>query len=157
VNSFGQTGVTNSDGTASASIITPISLTKVTDMSFGNIAVNATNGGTVILVPAGTRTATGGVTLPTIAGGTVTAASFTVNGQGNNTYTITLPVSNTIRIGAAGATMIVNAFTSTPSGIGTLSGGTQTLNIGATLNVIGGQAPGDYVSIAPFSVTVNYN
>ena len=40
-------------------------------------------------------------------------------------------------------TMTVNGFTSTPSGTGALSaGGSQTLTVGATLNVAAGQAAG---------------
>ena len=140
--------------TASATIIGPISLTKVTDMNFGNIAVG-TAAGTVVLAPAGGRTATT-VTLPAVTG-TVTAATFVVTGEGTSTYAITLPASNVIRIGAAGATMTVNNFTSTPSGTGALTGGTQNIAVGATLNVAASQATGTYVSIAPFDVTVNYN
>jgi hypothetical protein len=41
--------------------------------------------------------------------------------------------------------MTVNGFTSTPSATGTLSsGGTQTLTVGATLNVAAAQAVGTY-------------
>src|SRR3954469_12696318 len=76
--------------TATATIVTPISITKTVDMNFGNVAVQSTTGGTVVLTPAGVRTKTGGVTLPT-TNGTVTAASFTVTGTGNYTYAITLP------------------------------------------------------------------
>jgi len=53
--------------------------------------------------------------------------------------------------------MIVNAFTSNPSGTGKLTAGSQTIQIGATLNVTGGQATGTYTSVTPFDVTVNYN
>src|SRR5688572_1831798 len=75
---------------ASATIVTPISISKTADMHFGNVAVNASNNGTVVLAPAGTRNATGGVTLPAAAG-TPAAAAFTVSGQANYTYAITLP------------------------------------------------------------------
>lgn len=141
--------------TATATIVTPISITKDVDMNFGNVAVQSTTGGTVVLTPAGGRTRTAGVTLPTTTG-TVTAASFTVNGTGAYTYTITLPSSaHTISSGAN--TMTVTAFTSTPSGAGgQLSGGTQQLKVGATLNVGAAQPSGVYVSDTPFDVTVNY-
>ncbi|MBB5638637.1 hypothetical protein HDF26_004853 [Pedobacter cryoconitis] len=139
---------------ASATIITPISITNTVDMNFGNVAVNA-SAGTVVLTPAGTRTSTGGVTLPATAG-TVTAASFTVNGQGAYTYAITLP-STALTIASGANNMTVSAFTSTPSATGTLTAGTQTLNVGATLNVGGSQVAGTYTSATPFSVTVNYN
>lgn len=141
--------------TATATIVTPISITKTVDMNFGNVAVQAATGGTVVLTPAGIRSTTGGVTLPAVTG-TVAAASFTVNGEGTYTYAITLP-SSALTISSGANTMSVNAFTSTPSATGTLTAGTQTLNVGATLNVAAAQASGVYVSGTPFNVTVNYN
>jgi hypothetical protein len=141
--------------TASATIVTPITITNASNIKFGNVAVNSSLG-TVVLTPAGTRSTTGGVTLPVIAG-TVAAGSFTVTGQPNYTYSITLPgAANTISSG--GNNMTVDTWTSTPAGTGTLSaGGTQTLNVGATLHVAGSQAAGTYTSGTPFTVTVNYN
>jgi len=141
---------------ATATIITPIAISKTVDMNFGNVAVNASPG-TVLLTPAGTRTAGGGVTFLPASPGTITAASFNVTGLGSATYSITLPsVATTISFGAN--TMTVNAFTSTPTPTGTLSaGGAQTLTVGATLNVGASQAAGIYTSATPFDVTVNYN
>jgi hypothetical protein len=141
--------------TATATIVTPISITKNVDMNFGNVAVQASSGGTVVLTPASARSVTGGVTLPGVTG-TVAAASFTVNGQGAYTYAITLP-SSALTITSGANTMTVNTFTSTPSATGALTAGTQTLTVGATLNVAAGQASGVYVSGTPFDVTVNYN
>ena len=138
---------------ASATIVTPISISKNTDMNFGNIATNGTVG-TVVLSPASGRTFTGGVSLPATTG-TVTAASFTVEGSGSYTYAITLPSSVVITSGSD--QMSVNNFTSTPSTTGTLSSGSQTITIGATLNLIASQAEGSYTSATPFAVTVNYN
>jgi hypothetical protein len=143
--------------TATATILTPISITKEVDMNFGNVAVQSASGGTVILTPAGVRSITGGVTLPVISG-TTTAASFIVNGQGNYTYAVTLPSSAVTLNDGASNTMTVTAFTSNPSGTaGVLTSGTQTLNVGATLNVSAAQNAGTYVSATPFNVTVNYN
>ena len=151
--SFGQA---TANAPASANIISPITLSKTTDMNFGNIAVNASVG-TVLLTPASTRTPGGGVTLPA-AKGTVTAAVFTVGGETTNTFAITLPSTDfTITRASGTETMIVNAFTSTPSGTGALSGGTATINVGATLNVGASQVPGSYTNAGGFAVTVNYN
>jgi hypothetical protein len=138
---------------ASATIVTPISISKNTDMNFGNIATNGTVG-TVVLSPASGRTFTGGVSLPATTG-TVTAASFTVEGSGSYTYAITLPSSVIITSGSD--QMTVDNFTSTPATTGTLSSGSQTITIGATLNLIASQAEGAYTSATPFAVTVNYN
>ena len=142
--------------TASATIITPISIVKTVDLNFGNVTVSASAGGTVVMAPAGTRTTTGSVSLPATTG-SPTAASFTVSGQGNYTYSITLPSVATDIDDNASHTMQVDNFTSNPATTGTLSSGTQTLTVGATLNVGAGQATGTYTSDVPFSVIVNYN
>ena len=141
--------------TASATIITPIAITKTVDMNFGTAAVQAGTGGTVVLTPAGSRTKTGGVSLPSVTG-TVTAASFNVTGEGTSTYSITLP-SSPVTITSGINTMTVSTFTSTPTPTGTLTAGAQTLLVGATLNVSAAQAPGTYISGTAFDVTVNYN
>jgi hypothetical protein len=139
--------------TATAVIVSPITLTRTADMSFGNIIADV-DGGTVVLVPAGTRTLNG-LTSPSLPG-TVTAASFNVTGLASATYAITLPATHDITNGAQ--TMTVNAFTSDPTPTGALDGaGTQTINVGATLNVNANQAAGTYTNAAGFTVTVNYN
>ena len=142
--------------TASSTIVTPIGITKTVDMNFGNVAINSTTAGTVVLAPAGTRTSTGGVTLPATAG-TVAAAEFNVTGANDYTFSITLP-STSHEIKSGSNTMSVTNFTSTPTLTGTLSAaGSATVKVGATLNVSAGQAAGTYTSVTPFEVTVNYN
>jgi len=143
---------------ASATILTPIEITNVSDMNFGNMAVDATPG-TVVLTPAGTRTPSGGVTFLSANPGTVTAASFTVTGLADATYSITLPSGSTT-ISNGTDNMTVDTWTSDPT---TATGGTldptgnQTLNVGATLTVPASSSSGVYTSGTPFEVTVNYN
>ena len=154
-NSFAQASATAS---ASATIITPISIAKTVDMNFGNIAVSASTSGTVVLATSGSRTTAGagGVTLPSTTG-TVAAAEFTVSGEASYTYAITLPANATLTDGGS-HTMAVSSFTSNPSSTGTLSsGGSQTLTVGATLTVSAGQAAGSYTNATAVPVTVNYN
>jgi len=139
---------------ASATIITPIAIANTADMDFGNVAVNATPG-TVVLTPAAARSTTGGCTLPAVTG-TVAAAAFTVTGLADATYSITLPAA-ALTITSGANTMTVDTWTSSPTPTGTLTGGSENLTVGATLNVAGSQAPGTYTSAAPFTVTVNYN
>jgi len=144
---------------ATAFIVTPITLTQVTDLEFGNIVPSA-SAGTVVLSPAGVRTPTN-VTLPPTSG-TVTAASFTVGGTPAFTYSITLPAAATT-ISNGAQTMTVNTWTSDPTPTGTIGGGgTQVLSVGATLNVGANQVSGSYSSgnaggSGDFTVTVNYN
>ena len=140
--------------TGSATIITPIAIANAGNMNFGSIAVSA-NPGTVVLSTAAVRTASGGVTLPAVTG-SVTTAKFTVTGLGSSTYSISLPASYIISDGAS-HNMTVNNFVSDPSGTGALTGGTQTINVGATLNVLGSQTAGTYTNASGFNVTVNYN
>jgi len=100
--------------TTSATIITPIAVAKNVDMNFGDVAVNATSG-TVVLATAGTRTSTGGVTLPVITG-TVAAAEFTVTGTSGYAYTFTLPSSATT-VSDGTNTMTVDNWNSNSTGI----------------------------------------
>lgn len=140
-----------------AKIIAPIAITKTADMDFGNVAVSQNTGGTVIMSPSGNRVPTGGVVLPTISGNPA-AASFTVVGEPNYSYVISLPASATLSDGM-GHTMTMRDFTSNPPTTGTLISGSQSLTIGATLNVNAGQETGNYSTQnggSNFDVTVNY-
>jgi hypothetical protein len=128
-----------------------ISLSKLTDLRFGDVFTGPT-AGTVVLSPAGARSATGGVGLGSLS---VTGpATFTVTGAASATYAITLPTS--ITLSSPGGSLTVTPVTSTPSLTGLLSAtGQQTLAVGGTLNVAANQADGDYTGT--FSVTVAYN
>jgi hypothetical protein len=134
----------------------PISIIKNTDMNFGTMAVSSFSG-TVVLSTSGSRTASGGVFLPSSTG-TVTAAQFTVSGEPNYTYAITLPADFTLyESGVGPASILVNAFSSTPYATGTLTAGTETVLVGATLNAGASQAAGSYTNAAGLEVIVNYN
>jgi hypothetical protein len=149
-NSFAQ----NATASATCTIVAGITITKNADMNFGNIVPGTA--GTVIISPSGTRAVGSGT--PVLSGGTVSAAVFTVSGTGSSTYSISLPPHGyTITNGTY--TMTLNSFTSTPSGAGQLSGGNQTLSVGATLSVgiISNNPAGVYTGASPFTVTVAYN
>jgi len=146
--SFGQA---TDQATATATIVIPMTITKTIDLNFGSLVPNT--GGTVVVTPAGGRSATGTVVL---FGGIVSAASFDVTGSGTSTYAITLPTTDHT-ISSGGNNMIVNNFQSTPSGTGALVGGAQTLTVGATLNVVSVHPVSTYTNAVGFDVTVNYN
>ncbi len=152
VSSYGQATATAS---STAKIITPIAISKTTDMNFGNIAINGTTG-TVVLSTSNSRTKTGGVTLP-VSTGTVTSAVFHVTGDGTNTFSISLPASAIDLTDGGSNTMSLDTFVSTPSATGTLSSGAADVSVGATLHVGASQAAGTYSNAAGLSVTVNYN
>lgn len=145
-----------SNATISASIVQPVHLLNVRDLNFGNISPGETPG-TVVLTPteASTRTVSGGVTLPS-GSSTVHSAKFIVSGADGCSYSIILP-STPITLSNGTNFMTIDNFTSTPSGFGTFSHGSQTICVGATLNVNANQEAGLYESTEEFEITVNYN
>lgn len=138
--------------TASVSWAAAIALSNVQGLAFGRIV--AGSGGTVTVSPAGARSASGGVVL--VPSGPGTAAQFTVSGDANATYAISVPGNGAVSLVSGPNTMPVDNFTTHPASTGQLgAGGSQTLMIGATLGVGGNQAAGSYSGA--FDVTVNYN
>jgi hypothetical protein len=148
---------TNASATAatSAYIVTPIAIAKTVDLNFGNI-VPTSAAGTVVVNTAGTRSFTGGAYAFANSTGNPTAASFTVTGESGATYSIT--VNNTSFTVVNGSNdMTVDNITTSPTPTGVLTGGTQTLTVGATLNVDANQAPGLYTNANSLQITVAYN
>lgn len=153
INVNAQSGQASASADSKATIISPIQIAKTVDMNFGNI-VSGVGTGTVVLSTSDTRSKTGDITLPTATPGTIKSAQFTVTGLSAATYAITLPTSLSLA-GSVTGNMLVNDFVSTPSATGLLTGGTETVKVGATLNVGAGQAAGTYSG--SFPVTVAYN
>ena len=144
----------NVTANSSATIITPIAISKSVDLSFGNIVADA-DGGTVIIDATGGRTATG-LVLPGATPGTISAATFTVSGLLSSTYAITLPA--TFNVTSTGSNvMAVSTFTKSALA-GTIgAAGTQEIKIGATLTVGTNQAAGTYTNLTGLAITVAYN
>jgi hypothetical protein len=130
-----------------------IAIGNTRSLSFGSFV--AGSGGSVTMSPSGARSAAGGVTL--VPSGAGTAAQFSITGDPGMTYSISLPLDGEAELSnGAGQSMPLRAFTSDPSGTGVLDGGgSQTVSVGATLDVGASQATGAYSGA--FSVTVNYN
>ena len=142
---------TSATANATANIVTAISITKSVDLQFGNI-VSSVGASTVILSTAGVRT---GTAIMSTGGTGATAASFAVTGDAGSTYAITLPTTATLTTTPGAETMTVDSFGSNPSGVGTLTSGSQNLLVGATLHVGAGQVAGSYSGT--FDVSVAYN
>lgn len=151
--SFCQTA-TSDAAVVGADILTPIAVSKTTDMQFGKI-VSSVAGGNVVLGVDNSRTPTG-VTLPATTG-TVSAAVFHVTGSGDYTYTITLPAAPITLTGPDDKTMTISNFTSNPSGTGQLTDGAQDVAVGAKLNIGANQEAGTYTNNSDFTISVNYN
>jgi hypothetical protein len=139
--------------TATATIVGPLALTKVSDMNFGTIAVGAV-AGTVVLGTDNSRTPTNVTLVPPAAG---IAASFTVAGEASRTFAITLPADGTVSLAGPGVAMPVSTFVHNAGVNPSLNGsGAAAFTVGATLTVNASQASGGYTS-ANFPVTVSYN
>lgn len=116
----------------------------------------AGTGGTITVDPNGARSRSGGVFL--LASSAGAAASFSVSdvnpANANLSYIITLPDNGTVTLNSGAYSMPLNDFSSTPSGSGMLTAGSQILTVGATLSVSPNQPPGNYSG--NFSITLNY-
>ena len=156
------TGLTigaNAQSTATASttavLITPIAISKTTDMHFGTVAASGTSG-TVILDYADGRTTTGGASLP--SGSTLQkTAVFAVTGEGTSGFSISIPSSPITLTGSVSGTMTVSSFLADLGASSSLVAGAKTVKVKATLNVGAGQAAGTYTNASDLFVTVNYN
>lgn len=135
-----------------ATVVEPLTLTKVDDLDFGTFTVDDVTAGTVVMAPNDSRSATGGVTL--VLADVGQAAEFDVAGDPNRAFTVTLPPNSTIELSGPGANMPVDDFMH-DSGEMTDGSGNDTFHVGATLSVAGGQTPGSYSG--SFDVTVEYN
>jgi len=140
----------------SGNVIVPLTIDKIQDLQFGNIVPTAV-AGTVIIAPIGDRSVTGGVLIFSNATGNPHQAQFVVHGEPNATYSIDVP-AEAFMVTSGENEMQVSTFTTAPTPTGTLNGeGSQTLDVGATLNVNLNQAPGLYTNANALSITVAYN
>jgi spore coat protein U-like protein len=149
------------NGSATATVVSPITITKTADLSFGRFIPSAALG-TVAVNTDGTRSFTGGVVLST--GGTAAAAAkFDITGQASSTYTIAYSAGVSLTNGTGGSMALTQVSDLAGTGgalatvaTGTLSaGGAQSLYIGGTLAVAANQAAGNYTGA--ISATVDYN
>lgn len=124
-------------------------ITTTSSMSFGRFV--AAGAGTVKVGFTSARSASGGVILlPSQAG----AAAFTISGHDNKITILTLPPNGSVFLYAGANRMPVNDFSSSLPGNGVLLPGTQTVSVGATLQVAPNQTRGSYNGV--FHVTVEF-
>lgn len=135
-------------GTATATVIAPITLTHTAGAAI-NFGTFTTGAGTVIVTPAGLATATGAVVF--VTGSTSAADAFEVGGEAGRTFAISTASGSVLQ----GSVSI--PFTTTPSSAtGTLSGtGSATFTVGGTLSLSGAEPAGVYTGT--YDATVTYN
>ncbi len=139
-------------GDAAANVAVPISVSQNGGgLNFGAIQASIV-AGTVTVTTSSTRSVTGGVTE---LGGTVSAATFDVAGDGTSSYSITLPLDNIVSLTGPGTAMLLTGFNHDAGVSPALSGGTDSFNVGAILAVGVNQSTGSYTG--NYTVTVGYD
>jgi hypothetical protein len=133
-------------GTAEATVVEQITISKTQDLGFGGMLQSGT-GGTIIISPTDGAVTPSGVQT---TGATATRGEFFVNGEDGRSYSTTLDASVDLT-GPVGATPMTATLTKDNTGV--IFGG-DILFIGGTLNVGINQAPGAYTGA--FNVTVDY-
>ena len=142
-------------GSTTALLVTPISISKVTDMNFGTVASSA-SAGTVLLDYSDGRTTVGGTSLP--AGSSAqTTAEFLVVGEGNSGFSIAVPSAPITLAGSIAGSLTVSNFVADLGASSTLAAGEKTIKVKATLNVPANAVAGTYYNASGLFVTVNYN
>ena len=144
--------------TSTSTVVTPINITKGSDLAFGSFAAGATIG-TVTVSPNGTRAVSGGVIQ---MGGSPTAARFDVTGQSGMNYSITFGGSTQLNDGGSNnmtftriSDVTASAITTGNVSAGTLTAGAQSIYVGGVLTVGASQAPGTYTGTVIASVDYN--
>jgi len=149
-----QTSVT---ATATAQVIAALTAIETSQMNFGRFSPE-TQGGQILLTPDGVLTTQGTVLM---GGGTHSSASFYITGESNATFSIILPsapalLTNTV----SSKTMQVTGWQSIPSpgvGVGKLTGGSVTIQVGAALNVGTMDANPVGIYTGSYAITFTYN
>ncbi len=157
---------TTTSNSATVNLITPLTLTELEALDFGDISVNIESGsadGTCILGVDGVRTPSSGVTcLATDEG---TNATYNLSGAANNAYLITYPATIPVYLdgdsGSSSSLTISDLVIKTANnGTGTSynldSNGSDQITLGATLTLPAGSiTAGTYSNT--FEITVAYN
>ncbi len=146
-------------GSTTATLVTPLSIQKTTDMDFGTVAATG-NEGIVYLDYNNSRLSDGGAYLP--AGSTAQkAAVFTVTGEATTAFTIEVPAASITLSDGASHSLSVDNFECDLGTSSALVGGTKVLKVRAqlhvTANAVGGVYKHDALDATGLYVKVNYN
>ncbi len=135
-------------GSATATVISPIQLTHTSGASLNFGTFSAGTGGTVAVTSGGTGSVTGDV--GAVTGGTYAADAFSVAGDASRNFSIT-SAGGTVASGSNSMTFTTSA-SATSGALDTT--GAASFTVGGTLTVGSGQAAGTYTG--SYDVTVTY-
>lgn len=148
---------TSIEGRAYAEVIAALTAHENSQLSFGKFSPEV-GGGQIVMSTDGVRMAQGSVIL---GGGLAQSGQFLITGQSDATFTIHLPDGPALLVhNGSNNTMTVNNWISNPpagTGLGTLTNGTQTVSIGATLTVGSIEENPAGIYTGTYSLTFAYN
>lgn len=146
-------------GAGSITVIRPLTITKNADLKFGTVVRPATGSGTVAVSAAGARTVAGGV-VGLASGDTPQAAQFTIDGEGGQSISVTIPVTFTMANGTDSLTVTTSnnlagsaAAQSLSNALG--SAGSLSFRVGGSVPVGLTTVTGAYTGT--FTVSAAYN
>jgi hypothetical protein len=134
-------------------VLSPLTLTKVSDLDFGTVAASAAAGNVTVDADSGFRTVSGGVTaVPS----TPTRGEFTGLAQAATTVQLTLvpPTGNVLVSGTNSVTVNSMSFDSAGTTRVVPAGGSFTVGVGGDFGIAANQPNGTYTAL--FQVTADY-
>ena len=143
-------------GTATVTILRPLTVTKNTDLRFGTVVEPSSGSQTVRIDATGARTTT-----LDVGGAAFGVSDFTVAGEGGQAVTVSVPATFPINKGADALTVTTTAAGDTlNTGVQTLSGalgspGVLDVRVGGQITVLSTTNSGTYSGT--FTVTASYN
>lgn len=154
---FAQSSAT-ATATGSTTIVQPLTLTKNVDLSFGRIVKPSTGSGTVAIANTADAVTAGSGAIA-LSGITTTRAKFTIDGEGGQVATVSVPTSFDLALSTDATKKItitlapdLGATTTLSNALG--AAGTQTLYVGGNFALPSTQVTGAYSGT--FDVTVAY-
>ena len=146
-------------GNGSITVIRPLTITKNADLRFGTVVRPSTGAGTAVVSAAGVRSVTGGVA-GLSSGDTPQAAQFTVDGEGGQSISVTIPATFSIANGTDTLTVTTVNNLSGSAASQTLSNalgsaGSLSFRVGGSVPVASATATGAYTGT--FTVSAAYN
>jgi Domain of unknown function (DUF4402) len=146
-------------GTGSITVLRPLTLTKNADLKFGTVVRPTSGAGTVAVSAAGARSVAGGV-VGLSSGDTPQAAQFTVDGEGGQSISVTIPATFSIANGTDTLTVTTTNNLSGSAASQTLSNalgsaGSLSFRVGGSVPVASTTPTGAYAGT--FTVSAAYN
>ena len=160
---FGVRAYAQSTAFASTTVvlITPIGITKTSEMHFGTVAASGTPGTIILEYNGTTAIGTGGATIVSAGAAQPTVAQFKVTGLVGDTFSIQLPTEDLVLIGPTDG-MKAGSFKASIDGTsdvatGTIVEGGTTISVKGILTVPANSVAGSYADPNQLVIKVNYN